>query len=192
MIYKKNVPIKVFYVALHRTTGLTNLDMSVYDEVGGLSTTVTLTEIVGSGGGYYGSFTPDAKGQWRIRIQATGSGSNGDDIQKVFDVGNSDVDTLDTKIDVIDSNVDLIKTETDKIPAIKTETDKIPAIKTETDKIPAIKTETDKIQTIDNNVDAIKTKTDNLPTDTAAELSDIKDTLSDIDDQISTGGYIMN
>lgn len=182
MIYKKNVPIKVFYVALHRTTGLTNLDMSVYDELGALSTTVTLTEIVGSGGGYYGSFTPDEKGQWRIRIQATGSGSNGDDIQKVFEVGNSDVDTLDTKIDVIDSNVDLIKTETDKIPAIKTETDKIPAIKTETDKI----------QTIDDNVDAIKTKTDNLPADTEAELDAIDSKLQDIDDQISSGGYIMN
>lgn len=160
--YKKNAAIKVFYVALHRTTGLTNLDMSVYDEVGGLFTTVTLTEIVGSNGGYYGSFTPDEKGQWRVRIQDTQSSPNGDDIQKVFEVGNSDVDTLDTKIDVIDSNVDLIKTETDKI------------------------------QTIDDNVDAIKTKTDNLPADTEAELDAIQDTLQDIDDQISTGGYIMN
>lgn len=162
MIYKKSVAIKVFYVALHRTTGLTTLDMLVYDELSALFTTVTLTEIVGSGGGYYGSFTPDEKGQWRIRIQDTASAGNGDDIQKVFEVGNSDVDTLDTKIDVIDSNVDLIKLETDKI------------------------------QTIDDNVDAIKIKTENLPVDTAAELDAIDAKLTDIDNQISSGGYIMN
>jgi hypothetical protein len=155
MVYKKGVAIKVFYVALHRTTGLTTLDMKVYDEVGGLSTTITLTEIVGSGGGYYGSFTPDEKGQWRVRIQDTGSASNGDDIQKVFEVGNTDVDSLETKIDLIDSNVDLVKTETDKIQSIKT-------------------------------------KTDNLPANTATELTDIKNMVQDIDDQVSTGGYIMN
>lgn len=170
MRYKKNVAIKVNYVALHRTTGLTDLNMHIYDETGaelgsGFSP-ILMTEIVGGGGAYYAVFTPDAKGQWRIRIQ---SATNHDDIQKVFEVGDYDVDdvkaqtqSIEDKTDIIDGNVDLIKLETDKI------------------------------QTIDDNVDAIKTKTDNLPADTAAELTEIDNKLQTIDDQISTGGYILN
>ena len=162
MSYKKNVALKVNYVALHRTAGLTDLEMSIYDEAGvevPIISPITLTEIVGGGGAYYGSFTPDAKGQWRIRIQ---SATNNDDIQKVFEVGDSDIDevklqtqSIENKEDIIDANVDLIKIETDKIQSIKT-------------------------------------KTDNLPANTAAELDAIDSKLQVLDDQISTGGYILN
>lgn len=159
MHYKKNIAIKVNYVALHRTTGLIDLEMKVYDEGGVLFDTITLTEIAVDGGAYYGSFTPDEKGQWRIRIQSL---TNHDDIQKVFEVGNYDIDdvkaqtqSIEDKVDIIDANVDLVKLETDKIQNIKA-------------------------------------KTDNLPANTEQELTDIDSKLQVIDDQISTGGYIMN
>lgn len=126
MDYKKNSTIKVNYIALNKTTGLTDVTMYVYDELGALFTTVVMTELIeGSGvdpsGLYYGSFTPDEKGQWRVRIQ---SDTNGDDIQRVFEIGNYDVDDVKTqtqdiedKVDTIDGNIDAIKTKTDNLPA---------------------------------------------------------------------------
>jgi hypothetical protein len=111
--YKKNVAIKINYIAIKKTTGLTDVEMKVYDEAGGLFSTVTMTELGGAGALYYGSFTPDAVGQWRIRIQ---SATNLDDYQKVFEVGNYNVDdvkdqldTVEGKVDVIDGNVTSIK-----------------------------------------------------------------------------------
>jgi len=109
MKYKLNTVIKVNYTALHRAASLVDLDMKVYDEAGVLFSTVTLTEISGSGGIYYGSFTPDAIGQWRIRIQSV---TNLDDIQKIFEISTSDIDevklqtqSIEDKIDTIDGNV---------------------------------------------------------------------------------------
>jgi len=166
MGYKKNVAIKVNYVALHRTAGLTDLDMKVYDEAGVLFATVTLTEIVGGGGAYYGSFTPDEKGQWRIRIQ---SATNHDDVQKVFEISNNDVDdvksqldTVEGKIDVIDGNVTSIK------GTVETTDGKVDTVITD-------------VAAVKGVVDSTETKVDGMITK-----------LQDIDDQISTGGYIMN
>ena len=48
-----------------------------------------------------------------------------------------------------------------------------------------------KIDLIDSNVDAIKTKTDNLPADTASELTTIKNKIDAVDAQISDGGEIL-
>jgi hypothetical protein len=218
--YKKGEALQVNYLALKKTTGLTDVTMYVYNPSDTLVNTVVMTEVVAPSGMdalglYRGSFTPALDGQYRVRIQ---SAVNGDDISKVFEIGNYKLDDLQGQLVTIDGNVDLIKIETDKIPAIKTETDKIPsiktetdkiqtidnnvdlvktetdkipAIKTETDKIAAIKTETDKIQTVDDNVDAIKTKTDNLPADTEAELAAIKAVVDDIDVNINPGGYIL-
>jgi len=200
MDYKKNVVIKVNYLALKKTEGLLDLTVRVYNPLNSLVDTVVLTEVnegSGLGGGLYeGSFTPTTDGQWRIRIT---SDTNGDDVAKIFDVGNYNIDdvkaqgdAIEDKIDIIDANVDLIKTETDKIQVID---DNVDSIKSD---VTLIKAETDKIQTIDNNVDTInsnvsiiKTKTDNLPIDTASELSYIKNKVDSIDGQINIGGYIL-
>jgi hypothetical protein len=98
--YKKNEAIKINYIVIKKTTGLTDVLMYVYDEAGaelgsGLSP-VAMTEIVGGSGLYYGSFTPDASGQWRIRIQST---VNGDDVQRVFEVGDYKLDDLQSQLE---------------------------------------------------------------------------------------------
>lgn len=176
MGYKKNVAIKVNYVALHRTTGLTDLEMHFYDEAGvevPITSPVTMTEIVGGNGAYYGSFTPDAKGQWRIRIQ---SATNNDDIQKVFEISDSDADeiklqtqSIEDKTDIIDGNVDQTLLD---IAAVKTQTQSIE----------------DKADIIDGNVD--QTLLDIAAA--KAVIDATKVVVDSIDDQISTGGYILN
>jgi methyl-accepting chemotaxis protein len=104
--YKKDVAITVMYVALKKTTGLTDLQMKVYDEAGGLFDTVTLTEVVSNGGLYMGSFTPDAEGSWRARIQ---SATNNDDVQRLFEVNLIGIDDVNTLVTTIDGNVTSIK-----------------------------------------------------------------------------------
>jgi hypothetical protein len=187
--YKKNEAIKVNYIVIKKTTGLTDVLMHVYDEAGvelgsGLSP-VAMTEIVGAGGLYYGSFTPDANGQWRIRIQ---SAVNGDDVQRVFEVGNYKLDDvkdqtqdIEDKVDIIDGNVDLVKTETDKIPSIKTETNKIQTID---DNVDTIIIDVAAVKVV---VDSTETKVDNIKIQTQS----IEDKIDDIDLQIDKGGYIL-
>jgi hypothetical protein len=50
------------------------------------------------------------------------------------------------------------------------------------------------IQIISDNVDLIKIKTDNLPDDTIAEITIIKDQLNNVEEKIDTlsGGYLLN
>ena len=169
MKYKVNTAIKVNYTALHHTASLIDLAMKVYDEAGVLFGTVTLTEIVGSGGVYYGSFTPDAIGQWRIRIQSV---TNLDDVQKVFEISTSDIDevklqtqSIEDKIDTIDGNVSQALLDID---AVK-----------------------DVVDSIEGKVDTIQGKTDNLPVDTATQLNTIESKIDAIDLQIDKGGYIL-
>lgn len=167
MTYRVGNAIKVNYVALKRTTGLTDLYMRIYDkdgnELGSGLSPVLMTEVVGAGGLYQASFTPDAVGQWRIRIL---SATNGDDISKVFEIepyNLSDIEDhledLEDKLDFIDGNVTSVKNT---------------------------------VESTATKVDAIKTKTDNLPADTAAELNYIKNKVDSIDAQINFGGYILN
>lgn len=151
--YKKNEAIKVNYIVIKKTTGLTDVVMHVYDEAGvelgsGLSP-VAMTEIVGGGGLYYGSFTPDANGQWRIRIQST---VNGDDVQRVFEVGDYKLDDvkgqtqdIEDKVDVIDGNVTAID---GKVDDIKAKTENLPA-----DTASELQDIKDKIDAVDLQID---------------------------------------
>ena len=125
--YHKNEAIKVNYIALKKTLGLTDVYLQPYDETGALfGSPILMTEIPGdgsglnSGGAYQGSFTPDADGQWRVRIKSV---ANGDDVQKAYEVDDYDIDdvkaqtqSIEDKTDIIDGNVDLIKAKTDKLP----------------------------------------------------------------------------
>jgi len=47
------------------------------------------------------------------------------------------------------------------------------------------------IETIDANILEIKEKTGNLPSDTASELTYLKDKIDDISSKVNTGGYIL-
>lgn len=179
-MYTKNKAIHIAYRALNYVTGLTDVSAKVYDEIGGLFTTITLTEVVGQGGLYIGTFTPDEAGQWRIRISSI---TNLDDVTKVFEVGLYDTDdikvqtqSIEDKIDIIDGNIDLIKLETDKIQTID-------------DNVDSIKTT---VESTALDVTAIKTKTDNLPADTEQSLVDIKTVVDNINTSISRGGYFCN
>ncbi len=188
MRYKKNVAIKVNYTALNKTGSLTDVTMYVFDEAGALFDTVVMTELVeGSGfpesGIYYGSFTPDTKGQWRIRII---SATNGDDIGKIFEVGDYDTDDVKSQLDTVEGKVDTIDGVVDSIEG------KVDIIDGNLDSVKSTVESTEgKVDIIDANLDAVKTKTDNLPADTAAEITYMKNKLDSLDTQINPGGYIL-
>ena len=108
MIYKKDEAIKVNYLALKKTIGLTDVEMQIYNPSDTLITTATMVEEVSETGEndlglYRSSFTPTSSGQWRIRIQ---SATNGDDISKIFEIGNYKLDDLQTQLVTIDGKID--------------------------------------------------------------------------------------
>ena len=165
---KVNVAKKLIYIAINRTTGLSDLVLQPFDETGtAFGSPIAFTEL--ANGAYEAAFTPDAIGTWRVRVTSV---TNHDDAIKQFDVVSYDVADVYTIVDNIETKIDSIKTETDKIQTID---DNIDVIKTTTD---AIKAETDKIQTIDNNVDSIKATVESSATD-----------ITDIKNSIFTGGY---
>jgi len=107
-IYKKGEVLKVNYLALKKTAGLTDVTMYVYNPSDVLVNTVVMTEVVAESGMdalglYRGSFTPALEGQYRVRIE---SATNGDDISKVFEIGNFKLDDLDAQLVTIDGKVD--------------------------------------------------------------------------------------
>lgn len=218
---KLNEANKVIYIALNKTTGLTDLKLQPYDEAGvAFGVPIVFSEL--ANGAYEASFTPDAVGVWRVRVS---SATNNDDAVKTFNVIASKlddvktvVDSVETKVDTIDTVVDATKVVADSVEtkvdtidtvvdAVKVETDKIQTVDDNVDSViskvdvvdgvvDAVKLETDKIQTVDDNVDAVKTKTDNLPVNTAQELTDIDTALStmqsdvtEIKGNVTVGGY---
>ena len=160
-VYKKNETLTANYVALNKTAYLVDVTMRVYNPSDSLVSTVVMTEVIAESGMavlglYRAPFIPNVDGQWRIRIT---SAVNGDDISKVFEIGNYKLDDIkdqtqdiEDKIDILDNNVD----------------------------------------TINTNVSEIKIKTDNLPVDTASEISTIQSKLDDIAASVNFGGYILN
>ena len=141
-----------------------------------------------SGGIYTASYTPDTLGNWQEKVSSV---TNGDLVIRAYDVVSYDVndvktaiDTVDGKVDVIDGNVDSVKT------TVETTDGKVDIIDTNVDSVKSTVETTDgKVDIIDTNVDSIQAKTDNLPADTASELTDIKDVVDDISNEINPGGY---
>jgi len=93
-IYKIGEVIDVSYQATKATSGLTDVNMEIYDQTRakdiGNFPDVTMTEI-GSTGRYYGSLTPDAEGIWTIMIDsATKSGK----IVKTFAITAHNIDSI--------------------------------------------------------------------------------------------------
>jgi VCBS repeat-containing protein len=101
--------IEVTYQAKGATTGLTDVVMEIYDESGAKDIVtfpdVTMTEI-GATGRYYGSFTPDAVGQWKVLIDSvTESGK----MVKQFDVVSHNIDSIGNAVDSVKTTVEGIK-----------------------------------------------------------------------------------
>lgn len=111
MIHKINTPWEKTYQATKSTSGLTDVKMEIYDQTRAKDIVnfpdVIMTEI-GSTGRYYGSFTPDEEGRWRVMIDsATKSGkvvvdifvtahdidSIGDAIAALNDLAAADINT---------------------------------------------------------------------------------------------------
>lgn len=115
--YSLNDPIKVYYQAPNRETGLT-INMKVFDEADAEDALQSgaMTEI-GTSGIYWKSFTPDAVGEWRVECaKADGSGAvtrhysvgtvNLEDVGDVLSTVDGKVDTVEGKIDAIDLELD--------------------------------------------------------------------------------------
>lgn len=114
--YKVDDAIEVTYQAAAASTGLVDVTMEIYDETHSLDgvdfPNVTMTEI-GVTGRYYGTFTPDAEGNWTIMIDsATKPGKivkkysvTAYNINSVGDV----VATTDGKVDVVDGKMDAMR-----------------------------------------------------------------------------------
>lgn len=89
-----NEVIEVTYQATASTTGLVDVTMEIYDETrakdGVNFPDVTMTEI-GVTGRYYGTFTPDAVGKWRVMVNsATKPGK----LVKDFDIVSHNIDSI--------------------------------------------------------------------------------------------------
>lgn len=100
---KINKAIEVTYQAVKATSGLTDVTMVIYDELHALDGVdfpdVIMAEI-GSTGRYYGSFIPDAEGEWNVLIDsATKSGK----VVKKFTVVGHDVDSIGDSVNALNN-----------------------------------------------------------------------------------------
>ena len=172
----------VIWEALHQTTGLTDLTLTVKkpdDTI--LTPAPTFTE---QGNGLYvATYTPDAIGIWQEKVT---SAINGDSNITAIIVTQSDADEVKTSVDSVESKVDNIDGD------VATVDSKVDGVDTK------VTTVDGKVDGVQSDVTTVKTKTDNLPTDTAQELTDIKTKqttietkIDDLDTQISKGNRFI-
>jgi hypothetical protein len=116
MSYKVNKAIEVTYQAAGAANGLVDVTMVIFDETHtDIAANVTMTEI-GSTGRYYGSFTPDAEGEWQVHINSVATPGK---VIKQFTVVAHDVDSVGDDIATVDTVVDAIKVVTDVESGVK-------------------------------------------------------------------------
>lgn len=127
--FKVGESIEVQYQAGNGESGLViNMKIVKPDKTFASADPVALTEI-GNSGRYYGSFVPDAEGEWSVQVErADGTGK----MTKAFSVGAYHVEDLGAKLDLAvgklndqDENLGVVQTKVDNI---KTNTEKIPAM----------------------------------------------------------------
>lgn len=96
--YKVSEIIEVTYQAASATTGLTDVIMEIYDELGAKDLSnfpdVTMTEIVSSGE-YKGTFTPDLTGTWRVVIDSVVKPGQ---VIKQFDIVGHNIDSIGNSV----------------------------------------------------------------------------------------------
>jgi len=115
------------------------------------------------------------------------------------------LNSLDTKLNTIDSTVDDIKTKTDNLPtdtdavltSVETKIDTVDtvvdAIKTEVDTHPTLEeVEASTILAKEATIDVVKVKTDNLPNDTASELTALDGKIDTVDTKVNTVDVIVD
>lgn len=103
---KVNKVIEVSYQAAGSQSGLTDVQMDVYDEAHAIDAPKggVMTEI-GSTGRYYAAFTPDAEGEWTVMIDSVTAPGK---IVKHYKVGARDVDSVGDDISTVDGKVDAL------------------------------------------------------------------------------------
>jgi hypothetical protein len=85
MNYEVNKEIIVRYIAENKISGLTDLNIKIYNPQKHLVYDSTMQEI--GSGIYKFSFVPNINGIWKVTIN---SKSNGDSVQITYNVGNVD------------------------------------------------------------------------------------------------------
>ena len=106
---KVDEAIVVTYQATGAETGLTDVQMDVYDEAGALiveDPIVPMTEIAATGR-YEKSFTPDAEGKWRVMIDSVTKKGK---MVRDFDVVAHNVDSIGDAVATV--NTDMAKNAT--------------------------------------------------------------------------------
>lgn len=101
--YKSGVAIIVTYQAVNVATGKT-ITMDVYDETHAKDAgkcVAAMTEIETDQGRYYGTFTPDAEGEWIVIMRNT-TDSNGE-VVKAFAVAGHNIDSIGDLATAIDT-----------------------------------------------------------------------------------------
>ena len=97
--------IEVTYQAKGSESGLTDVVMEIYDETRSKDLInfpdVTMTEI-GTTGRYYGTFTPDEVGRWRILINSTSIPGK---VVKQYDVISHSIDSIGDTVEEIKDNI---------------------------------------------------------------------------------------
>ena len=103
--YKVGQAIEVTYQATKATSGLVDVTMEIYDELGAKDIInfpdVIMTEI-GSTGRYKGLFTPDVEGKWRVMID---SASKAGKIIRDYGVVGHNIDAVGDAIATVDSTM---------------------------------------------------------------------------------------
>jgi len=110
MQYKISVPIRIRYLELNKTSGITDFKLIVQPPSGGELTPVDMTEVDGQGI-YEASFTPNATGWWWVRVKSVSKPLN--IYSKSYYVGTTDdpnPSQEDGKISSVDTKLGEVQT----------------------------------------------------------------------------------
>lgn len=148
MSEKVNKAIEVIYQAAGAATGLVDVKMDVYDEAHAIDVAkgvAALTEI-GVTGRYYGSFTPDAEGEWQVHIDSIVAPGK---VVKHYTVVAHDVDSVGDAVAVTDGKVDTVDGKVvTAIADVATLDGKIVALQGGSETLETIKTAVDGISVV--------------------------------------------
>ena len=174
--------IEITYQASGCQTGLVDVKMEIYDEARvhddmGDFPDVTMTEI-GATGRYYGSFSPDAEGDWRVMIDSSAKKGK---MVRDFKIVGHDVDSMGDAIVVVNADMAKNATVSKEATAAKDATVAKEASVADLDSDVAAVGGT--VISVDGKANDIKAKTDTIPANPASAGND-GDTLKTLSDQL--------
>lgn len=115
--YKVNEPIKVYYQAPDKQSGLLDVKCEVFDAQDLIDSTRSGYMVeVGSSGRYNHIFTPDAEGDWSVQIviESTGSGA----VTKHFSVGEYNIQEIGANLQSVELKVIELKKSLSSPPMV--------------------------------------------------------------------------